>query len=168
MVFCFNLFHQLVTSMNLPVCWCLFFLILAVNLLVEVDRYFKKEIKNPQFSYFPVTSRPLYEGLRLFGAADFNQSAASSTYKKDEAERLLSKLGIELKAEDKEKDGKVLLKVVMRTWLPAGEALLQMIAIHLPSPVIAQKYRNECILQFAQIFPDQIIWLKNTGTPEEK
>ncbi|XP_008481482.1 translation elongation factor 2 [Diaphorina citri] len=68
-------------------------------------------------------------------------------YKKEEAESLLSKLGIELKPEDKEKDGKALLKVVMRTWLPAGEALLQMIAIHLPSPVVAQKYRMEMLYE---------------------
>lgn len=35
----------------------------------------------------------------------------------------------------------------MRTWLPAGEALLQMIAIHLPSPVVAQKYRMEMLYE---------------------
>jgi len=38
-------------------------------------------------------------------------------------------------------------QVVMRTWLPAGEALLQMIAIHLPSPVTAQKYRMEMLYE---------------------
>merc|ERR1712235_154111 len=35
----------------------------------------------------------------------------------------------------------VVLKCFMRTWLPAGETLLQMIAIHLPSPLTAQNYR---------------------------
>ena len=59
----------------------------------------------------------------------------------------MQKLNIELKAEDRDKDGKALLKVVMRTWLPAGEALLQMIAIHLPSPVVAQKYRMEMLYE---------------------
>ncbi|XP_072386456.1 translation elongation factor 2 [Diabrotica undecimpunctata] len=68
-------------------------------------------------------------------------------YKKEEYEALLPKLGIALKHEDKDKDGKQLLKVVMRTWLPAGEALLQMIAIHLPSPVVAQKYRMEMLYE---------------------
>ncbi|KAF5293011.1 hypothetical protein FQA39_LY13780 [Lamprigera yunnana] len=68
-------------------------------------------------------------------------------YKKEETEKLLSKLGVTLKHEDKDKDGKPLLKVVMRTWLPAGEALLQMIAIHLPSPVVAQKYRMEMLYE---------------------
>lgn len=68
-------------------------------------------------------------------------------YKKEETASLLTKLGIELKPEDKDKDGKQLLKVVMRTWLPAGETLLQMIAIHLPSPVVAQKYRMEMLYE---------------------
>lgn len=35
----------------------------------------------------------------------------------------------------------------MRKWLPAGEALLQMITIHLPSPVTAQKYRMELLYE---------------------
>lgn len=39
------------------------------------------------------------------------------------------------------------VQVVMRSWLPAGEALLQMIAIHLPSPVVAQKYRMEMLYE---------------------
>ncbi|XP_043480003.1 translation elongation factor 2 [Leptopilina heterotoma] len=68
-------------------------------------------------------------------------------YKKEETKSLLDKLGITLKKEDEDKDGKSLLKVVMRSWLPAGEALLQMIAIHLPSPVTAQKYRMEMLYE---------------------
>lgn len=40
-----------------------------------------------------------------------------------------------------------IVQVVMRSWLPAGEALLQMIAIHLPSPVVAQKYRMEMLYE---------------------
>lgn len=68
-------------------------------------------------------------------------------YKKEETAKLLEKLNVVLKGDDKEKDGKSLLKVVMRTWLPAGDALLQMITIHLPSPVIAQKYRMELLYE---------------------
>ncbi|KAL7976109.1 hypothetical protein Chor_008357 [Crotalus horridus] len=40
-----------------------------------------------------------------------------------------------------------IFKAVMRRWLPAGEALLQMITIHLPSPVTAQKYRCELLYE---------------------
>lgn len=68
-------------------------------------------------------------------------------FDKEETDKLIKKLEIKLDSEDKEKEGKPLLKAVMRRWLPAGEALLQMIAIHLPSPVTAQKYRCEMIYE---------------------
>jgi len=68
-------------------------------------------------------------------------------YKKEETENLLTKLSIKLAAEDKDKDGKALLKCVVRQWLPAGDTLLQMIAIHLPSPVTAQRYRMEMLYE---------------------
>ena len=35
----------------------------------------------------------------------------------------------------------------MRKWLPAGDAMLQMIVIHLPSPVTAQLYRIELLYE---------------------
>merc|ERR1712135_116809 len=52
--------------------------------------------------------------------------------------------------EEREKEGKPLLKTFMRNWLPAGETLLQMITIHLPSPVTAQKYRCEMLYEGPQ------------------
>jgi elongation factor 2 len=52
-----------------------------------------------------------------------------------------------LKHEEKELEGKPLMKCVMRNWLPAGEAMFQMIVIHLPSPVTAQKYRAELLYE---------------------
>uniref|UniRef100_A0A8B9K750 Eukaryotic translation elongation factor 2 n=1 Tax=Astyanax mexicanus TaxID=7994 RepID=A0A8B9K750_ASTMX len=72
---------------------------------------------------------------------------AIMNFKKDETAKLIEKLDIKLDAEDKEKEGKPLLKAVMRRWLPAGEALLQMITIHLPSPVTAQRYRCELLYE---------------------
>merc|ERR1712066_383924 len=48
---------------------------------------------------------------------------------------------------EKELEGKPLMKCVMRNWLPAGEAMFQMIVIHLPSPVTAQKYRAELLYE---------------------
>jgi elongation factor 2 len=66
---------------------------------------------------------------------------------KEKALELAEKLGVKLTSEDKENDQKQLLKVVMRKWLPAGEAMLQMITIHLPSPVTAQRYRMELLYE---------------------
>jgi len=64
-------------------------------------------------------------------------------FKKEESAKLLEKLDIKLSYEDSQLEGKPLMKVVMRTWLPAGDAMFMMICIHLPSPVTAQKYRAE-------------------------
>merc|ERR1712137_830974 len=72
---------------------------------------------------------------------------AIMNYKKQETEDLLVKLNIKLSVDDREKDGKALLKAVIRQWLPAGETLLQMIAIHLPSPATAQTYRMEMLYE---------------------
>ena len=66
---------------------------------------------------------------------------------KDQALELVEKLGIKLTFEEKENQEKQLMKVVMRKWLPAGEALLQMITFHLPSPVTAQKYRTDLLYE---------------------
>jgi elongation factor 2 len=66
---------------------------------------------------------------------------------KEDAIALAEKLGVKLTTEDKENAEKQLMKVIMRKWLPAGDALLQMITIHLPSPVTAQKYRMELLYE---------------------
>jgi elongation factor 2 len=65
---------------------------------------------------------------------------------KDETEKynkMLKSLGILLKGEEKDLRNKNLLKAVMRKFLPASDALLEMLVVHLPSPVKAQKYRYE-------------------------
>merc|ERR1719311_488604 len=63
--------------------------------------------------------------------------------KEDDIAKIMKVCGVVLKGDDKDLRGKPQLKCFMRTWLPAGETLLQMIAIHLPSPLTAQNYRME-------------------------
>merc|ERR1712003_78401 len=80
---------------------------------------------------------------------------AIMNFKKEQVEKLMGKLTTAdgrlvkdiLKHEEKEMEGKPLMKCVMRNWLPAGEAMFQMIVIHLPSPVTAQKYRAEMLYE---------------------
>ncbi|VDK74385.1 unnamed protein product, partial [Cylicostephanus goldi] len=67
--------------------------------------------------------------------------------KKDQVDDLIVKLGIKLAADEKDLEGKPLMKVFMRKWLPAGDTMLQMICIHLPSPVTAQRYRMEMLYE---------------------
>merc|ERR1712136_334418 len=89
----------------------------------------------------------------------FNQFVLDPIYKVFDAimdnktaniDKLIKNTGVKIKAEEREKEGKPLLKTFMRNWLPAGETLLQMITIHLPSPVTAQKYRCEMLYEGPQ------------------
>ena len=81
---------------------------------------------------------------------------AIMNFKKEETAKLLGKLTTAngkavkdiLKADELEMEGKPLMKCVMRNWLPAGDAMFQMIVIHLPSPVTAQKYRYVDLYKF--------------------
>lgn len=63
----------------------------------------------------------------------------------DTVASMLQKLKIELSREESESSKKDKLKAVMHKFLPAHEALLQLIIEKLPSPVDAQKYRYELL-----------------------
>jgi elongation factor 2 len=65
--------------------------------------------------------------------------------KQGKVKKMLKAINVELKSEDKELVGKALLKRVMQKWLPAGETILEMIVLHLPSPAKAQAYRVETL-----------------------
>jgi len=80
----------------------------------------------------------------------FKVFSAIMNFRKEEYLKLIEKLNIKILPEDKEKiepGGKPLMKAVMKSWLPAGDCLLCMMAIHLPSPVTAQKYRTEMLYE---------------------
>ena len=57
---------------------------------------------------------------------------------------LVQKLGITVPADAKDVQGTYKLKRIMQSWIPAHEALLGMICVHLPSPALAQRYRCAC------------------------
>ncbi|CAM9948175.1 unnamed protein product [Pylaiella littoralis] len=63
--------------------------------------------------------------------------------KKQKIQKMLTAVGVVLKGDEKDLTGKPLLKRVMQKWLPAADAVLEMIVVHLPSPPQAQKYRVE-------------------------
>jgi elongation factor 2 len=62
---------------------------------------------------------------------------------------MLEKLGVlsKLKVEEKDLSGKPLMKRIMQNWLPASEALLEMIVYHMPSPAKAQRYRVDTLYE---------------------
>lgn len=57
--------------------------------------------------------------------------------------KMLAKLEVSIPKDAKELVGKPLLKRIMQTWLPAADALMEMLVNHLPSPAVAQAYRME-------------------------
>ena len=59
---------------------------------------------------------------------------------------MATQVGVTL-TEDERKSltGKPLLKRIMQKWIPAAEAVLEMVVVHLPSPASAQIYRAETL-----------------------
>jgi len=68
-------------------------------------------------------------------------------FKKDVYTKLIEKLDIKLTVEERELEGKPLIKRIMQKWIPAGDTMLQLNTIHLPSPVVSQKYRAELLYE---------------------
>ena len=64
--------------------------------------------------------------------------------------KMFKQLGISLKKDERDFRGKKLLKRAMQRWLPAAEALMEMIVLHLPSPWLAQQYRTELLYEGPQ------------------
>lgn len=72
---------------------------------------------------------------------------AAMNSKKDALLTMIDKLDMKLAQDEEALEGKELLKVVMRKFLPAGDSLLEMIVINLPSPKMAQRYRVESLYE---------------------
>lgn len=75
---------------------------------------------------------------------------AAMNSKKDTLKELLEKLDVNLTKEEYALEGKALVKAIMMKFLPAADALLEMMIIHLPSPKNAQKYRCETLYEGPQ------------------
>jgi len=63
---------------------------------------------------------------------------------------MITSLNIKLDNDEKDLVGRPLLKTIMRKFLPAADSLLEMIILHLPSPIIAQAYRCEILYEGPQ------------------
>jgi len=99
-------------------------------------KWYKQETEGAVRGFTQYILAPIYE--------IFN-SCMNKT--KEEALKLIEKIGVKLTVEERDLETKQLLKTVMRKWLPAGNAMLQMIVIHLPSPVTSQRYRAELLYE---------------------
>lgn len=115
------------------------------------ENYFNPATKKWTTKSADAAGKPLERAFNMFILDPiFKLFDSIMNFKKDTAFAMLDKLDIVLKNDEKEMEGKLLLKTVMKKFLPAGEALLEMIVIHLPSPVTAQKYRVENLYEGPQ------------------
>lgn len=73
------------------------------------------------------------------------EAAAAAAAKPRRFARLAAKLGVVVAAEERDaavaRGPKELVRLAMQRWLPAADALRDLILCHLPSPVQAQRYR---------------------------
>ncbi|KAF9160587.1 Elongation factor 2 [Actinomortierella ambigua] len=92
--------------------------------------------------------KPLERAFSMFVLDPiFKLFDSTMNFKKEQTTTMLEKLNIVLKNDEKELEGKALLKTVMKKFLPAGDSLLEMIVVNLPSPVTAQKYRTALLYE---------------------
>ena len=113
------------------------------------DNFFNPATRKWSTKSSDADGKPLERAFNMFVLDPiFKIFDAVMKHKKDQALTMCEKLEIKLTSEEKEiADAKALLKTIMRKFLPAGEALLEMIVIHLPSPATAQRYRVETLYE---------------------
>lgn len=112
------------------------------------DNFFNPKTKKWTHSATDANGKPLERAFNLFVLDPiFRIFSAVQNSRLEELWTLLEKLEINMKSDEKDLRDKALLKCVMRKFLPAADALLEMICVHLPSPVTAQKYRVDTLYE---------------------
>jgi elongation factor 2 len=108
------------------------------------DSYFDAESKKWVSKSTSDTGKPLMRAFCKFILEPINQVfQASMNGDMPKLEKFLTVVGITLTSEEKSLQQKKLLKAIMQKWLPADEALLEMMVLHMPAPAVAQRYRVE-------------------------
>jgi elongation factor 2 len=108
------------------------------------DNFFDAEGKKWTTKSNSDTGKPLTRAFCKFilePIGQIFQAAMSDNWEK--LEKYLKVVGVELKSEERQLQQKKLVKCIMQRWLPADQALLEMMVQHLPSPATAQRYRVE-------------------------
>ena len=119
--------------------------------LVQGDNYFNPATKKWTTKDRDADGKPLERAFNMFVLDPIYRIFDSiMNFKKEETPKLLEKLEIKLASDERDLEGKQLLKVVMRKFLPAADALMEMMILHLPAPNTAQKYRMETLYEGPQ------------------
>lgn len=108
------------------------------------DSYFDPESKKWLSKNVSPSGKPLVRAFCKFILEPiYSIFNAAMTDDREKLDKYLKSVGVVLTSEEKSRQQKALLKTIMQKWLPADEALLEMMCLHLPSPGDAQKYRVE-------------------------
>jgi elongation factor 2 len=108
------------------------------------DNYFDAEGKKWITKGIAANGKPLTRAFCKFILEPIGQVfTAAMADDLPKLDKFLKVIGIELKTEERALQSKKLLKCIMQKWLPADEALLEMMVLNLPSPATAQRYRVE-------------------------
>ncbi|KZS88214.1 eukaryotic translation elongation factor 2 [Sistotremastrum niveocremeum HHB9708] len=112
------------------------------------DNFFNPTTKKWTTKSTDADGKPLERAFNAFVLDPiFKIFDAVMDFKKESITSMLEKLDITLSQKERDFEGKALLKVVMKNFLPAGDSLLEMIVINLPSPATAQRYRVETLYE---------------------
>ncbi|KAI9065854.1 eukaryotic translation elongation factor 2 [Trametes sanguinea] len=112
------------------------------------DNFFNPATKKWSTKSVDADGKPLERAFNMFVLDPiFRIFDAVMNYKKDAIASMCEKLDIKLAQDERDLEGKALLKVIMRKFLPAGDSMLEMVVINLPSPKTAQRYRVETLYE---------------------
>jgi elongation factor 2 len=108
------------------------------------DNFFDPESKHWITKNTSETGKPLSRAFCKFILEPIEQIfKACMNQDAEKLDKYLKIIDVTLNSEEKQYTQKKLLKCVMQKWLPADEALLEMMVLNLPSPAKAQRYRVE-------------------------
>jgi elongation factor 2 len=109
------------------------------------DSYFDPESKKWKSQGMTESGKPLTRAFSQFVMTPIRQLVLTiMNNEREKMNKMLAQLNVDIRQDEIEAvEGKPLMKLVMSKFLPAADALLEMIVLHLPSPVVAQRYRVE-------------------------
>jgi elongation factor 2 len=108
------------------------------------DNYFDPETKHWITKSVSASGKSLTRAFCKFILEPIDQIfKACMSQDMEKLDKYLKVIEVTLNSEEKQLQQKRLLKCVMQKWLPADEALLEMMVLNLPSPAKAQRYRVE-------------------------
>jgi len=106
------------------------------------DNYFDGEAKKWTSNSVSSTGQPLVRAFCQFILDPIYQlTRAVVDEDMEKVSKMIETLKIKMPPAEMDLKGKDLLKAIMRKFLPAADAILEMIVLQLPSPIVAQKYR---------------------------